>query len=44
MYEVELPKSIKLPKVSLDLAYIKGHLTKVDKIFIKKYILKKDSN
>ena len=29
---------IKLPEVSLDLVYLKGHLTKVDKEFIKKYI------
>ena len=43
VYEVELPKCIKLPEVSLDLVYIKEHLTKVDKTFINTYILKKDS-
>lgn len=44
MYEVKLPKMIKLPEVSLDLVYVKGHLTKVDKEFIKKYIVGEDSN
>ena len=39
VYEVKLPKSIKLPEVSLDLVYVKGHLTRVDKEFIKKYIM-----
>lgn len=42
--EVKLPDSIKLPEVSLDLVYVKGHLTKVDKEFIKKYIVGEDSN
>lgn len=41
VYEVKLPNDIKLSEVSLDLVYLKGHLTKVDKEFIKKYILEK---
>lgn len=44
VYEVELPNLIKLPEVSLDLVYVKGHLTKVDKEFIKKYIVGESSN
>lgn len=41
---MKLPDFIKLPEVSLDLVYIKNHLTKVDKKFINEYIIKKDSN
>ena len=44
VYEVKLPDFIKLPEVSLDLVYVKNHLTKVDKEFINEYIIKKDSN
>lgn len=44
VYEVKLPNSIKLPKVSLDLVYLKNHLTKVDRKFINTYLLEKDSN
>lgn len=44
VYEVKLPDKIKLPEVSLDLVYIKRHLTKVDKEFIKKYVVGEDSN
>lgn len=44
VYEVELPDIIELPKVSLDLIYLKEHLTKVDKEFIKRYITEKNPN
>ena len=38
LYEVELP--IELPKVNINLMYLKGELTKVDKKFIKEYLRK----
>lgn len=38
LYEVELP--IELPKVKVNLMYLKGDLTKVDKKFIKDYLRK----
>lgn len=38
LYEVELP--IELPKVNVNLMYLKGELTKVDKKFIKDYLRK----
>lgn len=38
LYEVELP--IELPKVKVNLMYLKGELTKVDKKFIKDYLRK----
>ena len=38
LYEVELP--IELPKVNVNLMYLKGELTKVDKKFIKEYLRK----
>ena len=44
VYEVKLPDFIKLPKVSLDLVYLKGHLTKVDREFIKRYLVEKSTN
>ena len=44
VYEVKLPDVIKLPKVSLDLVHLKGHLTKVDKEFIKEYLIEKNTN
>jgi len=44
VYEVKLPDFIKLPKVSLDLVYLKGHLTKVDREFIKRYLIEKSTN
>ena len=44
VYEVKLPSIIRLPKVSLDLVYLKNHLTKVDKAFIKKYLIEKSTN
>ena len=36
LYEIELP--IKLPEVNINLIYIEKYLTKIDKIFIKKYL------
>lgn len=36
LYEIELP--IKLPEVNINLIYIEKYLTKMDKIFIKKYL------
>ena len=36
LYEVELP--IELPSLKLNLIYLKGELTKVDKKFIKEYL------
>lgn len=36
VYQLEIP--IELPKSSIKIAYIKNHLTKVDKEFIKKYL------
>ena len=44
VYEVKLPDFIKLPKVSLDLVYLKGHLTKVERDFIKRYLVEKSTN
>ena len=41
---MELPDYIKLPKVSLDLVYLKGHLTRVDREFIKRYLMEKNTN
>lgn len=38
LFEVELP--IELPKVKVNLMYLKGELTKVDKKFIKDYLRK----
>ncbi len=38
LYEVELP--ISLPKIKINLLYIDKYLTKIDKIFIKKYLEK----
>lgn len=38
LYEVQLP--IELPNVKLNLVYLKGELTKVDKKFIKEYLKK----
>ena len=36
LYEVELP--IKLPNIKLNLIYLSGELTKIDKKFIKEYL------
>lgn len=36
LYEIKLP--IKLPEVNINLIYIEKYLTKMDKIFIKKYL------
>ena len=36
LYEVKLP--IKWPKSTINLVYLKGHLTEVDKVFIKNYL------
>ena len=36
LFEVKLP--IRLPKTSINLIYIRNHLTKVDKQFIKEYL------
>ena len=36
LYEIKLP--IKLPEVNINLIYIEKYLTKIDKIFIKKYL------
>ena len=36
LYEVEMP--IELPSLKLNLIYLKGELTKVDKKFIKEYL------
>ena len=36
LYEVKIP--IELPKSSLKIVYLKNHLTKVDKEFIKNYL------
>lgn len=36
VYEIELP--IKLPKITINLVYMEKYLTKIDKIFIKKYL------
>lgn len=36
VYQLEIP--IELPKSSIKIAYIKNHLTKVDREFIKKYL------
>ena len=36
LFELKVP--IELPKGSIKLVYLKNHLTKVDKDFIKKYI------
>lgn len=44
MYEVKLPQFIKLPEVSLDLVYLKGHLTRVDREFINRYLIEKSTN
>ena len=44
VYEVKLPDFIKLPEASLDLVYLKGHLTKVDKEFINKFLIEKNTN
>ena len=38
LYEVELP--IDLPTIKINLIYIKGYLTKADKVFIKQYLKK----
>ena len=38
---MKIPDFIKLPEVSLDLVYLKSHLTKVDKEFISKYLMEK---
>lgn len=38
LYEVKLPKEFQLPKSNLKIVYLKNHLTKVDKEFIKKYL------
>ena len=38
LYEVELP--IELPKLQLNLIYLKGELTQIDKKFIKDYLKK----
>ena len=39
LYEVEVP--MELPKLSINLVYIKDMLTQVDKKFIKKYLKNK---
>lgn len=44
VYEVKLPDFIKLPEANLDLVYLKGHLTKVDKEFINKFLIEKNTN
>ena len=44
MYEVKLPNFIKLPEASLDLVYLRAHLTKVDKEFINKFLIEKNTN
>ena len=36
LYEVELP--IELPNIKLNLIYLSGELTKIDKKFIKEYL------
>ena len=36
LYEVEIP--IKLPEIKINLLYLKGELTKIDKKFIKEYL------
>lgn len=36
LYEIKLP--IKLPEVNINLIYIEKYLTKIDKIFIKRYL------
>lgn len=38
VYEIELP--IELPKININLIYMEKYLTKIDKIFIKKYLQK----
>ena len=36
VYEIELP--IELPKITINLVYMEKYLTKIDKIFIKRYL------
>ena len=38
LYEVEMP--IELPKMIVNLIYIKGEITRADKKFIKEYLKK----
>ena len=38
LYEVELP--IDLPSIKLNLVYLRGELSKIDKKFIKEYLKK----
>lgn len=38
LYEVELP--IELPSIKLNLVYLTGELSKIDKKFIKEYLKK----
>lgn len=42
LYEVKLPNTIIFPDSNINIVYIKDRLTKVDREFINKYLLKKD--